>query len=127
VNVARGLVVYPKTIEAAVMAELPFMATEEILMAGVRAGGDRQELHELIRQKSLEAAEQVKTHGKANDLIDRLRGEKSLANVNLGNVLNPAAFVGRAPQQVEQFIGDVIEPIRAKYKLQMGQDVSLKV
>src|SRR5690606_11402375 len=73
VNVARGLVVYPKTIEAAVMAELPFMATEEILMAGVRQGGDRQEFHEVIRRHSQAAAEQVKSHGKPNDLIDRLR------------------------------------------------------
>lgn len=127
VNVARGLVVYPKTIEAAVMAELPFMATEEILMAGVRAGGDRQELHELIRRKSLEAAEQVKMHGKSNDLIERLKNEQSLSKVNLGDVLNPSAYVGRAPQQVEQFITKVVEPIRARYKGQLGQDVALKV
>ena len=72
-NVARGLVVYPKTIESAVAAELPFMATEEILMAGVQAGGDRQDLHEKIRQHSLAAAEQVKLHGQPNDLIDRLK------------------------------------------------------
>jgi adenylosuccinate lyase len=127
VNVARGLVVYPKTIAAAVMAELPFMATEEILMAGVRAGGDRQELHELIRRKSLEAAEQVKMHGKPNDLIERLKNESSLAKVNLNDVLNPAAYVGRAPQQVEQFISKIVEPIRAKYRSQLGQDVALKV
>src|SRR5947208_13098053 len=72
VNVARGLVVYPKVIEAAVMAELPFMATEEILMAAVRAGGDRQELHERIRRHSLAAAAAVKLHGQKNDLLDRL-------------------------------------------------------
>jgi adenylosuccinate lyase len=127
VNVARGLVVYPKTIEAAVMNELPFMATEEILMAGVRAGGDRQELHELIRRRSLEAAEQVKQHGRANDLIDRLKNEPALAKVNLGNVLNPSAYVGRAPQQVEQFVASVVEPIRQRYRAQLGQDASLKV
>src|SRR5436190_1987718 len=75
VNVARGLVVYPKTIEAAVAAELPFMATEEILMAAVRAGGDRQQLHEVIRKHSHAAAEQVKQHAKPNDLIQRLKGE----------------------------------------------------
>jgi len=127
VNVARGLVVYPKTIEAAVMNELPFMATEEILMAGVRAGGDRQELHELIRRRSLEAAEQVKQHGRANDLIDRLKNESALAKVNLGNILNPSAYVGRAPQQVEQFVSSVVEPIRQRYLAQLGQDASLKV
>lgn len=127
VNVARGLVVYPKTIEAAVMSELPFMATEEILMAGVRAGGDRQELHELIRRNSLEAAEQVKMHGKPNDLIERLKREPALSKVNLDGVLNPVAFVGRAPQQVEQFIEQVVEPIRRRYRDQLGQEAALKV
>src|SRR4051812_46640451 len=73
VNVARGMVVYPKTIEAAVVSELPFMATEEILMAAVQKGGDRQDLHERIRKHSLAAAEQVKQHGQANDLMDRLK------------------------------------------------------
>src|SRR5438067_4008470 len=75
IDVARGLVVYPKTIDAAIAAELPFMATEEILMAGVKMGGDRQELHELIRRHSHAAAEQVKLHGRPNDLLDRLRRE----------------------------------------------------
>src|SRR5918993_1101261 len=77
VNVARGLVVYPKVIEAAVRAELPFMATEEVIMAGVKAGGDRQDLHERIRRHSLAAAEQVKQRGQANDLIDRLPGDEA--------------------------------------------------
>src|SRR5690606_2217143 len=86
VNVARGLVVYPKVIEAFVMAELPFMATEESLMAAVRAGGDRQDLHEKIRTHSLAAAEQVKQHGKPNDLIDRLRQDPAFAKVDLGSV-----------------------------------------
>src|SRR5205814_8022181 len=89
VNVARGLVVYPKTIEAAVMAELPFMATEEILMAGVRAGGDRQDLHERIRRHSLAAAEEVKQHGRPNDLIERLRTDPAFAAVDLRHVLDP--------------------------------------
>jgi adenylosuccinate lyase len=127
VNVARGLVVYPKTIEAAVMAELPFMATEEILMAGVRAGGDRQQLHEIIRRKSLEAAEQVKQHGRPNDLIQRLPQEPALAKVDLGGVLSPSAFVGRAPQQVEHFVTTMVEPLRQRYSSQLGQDASLRV
>ncbi|HEY7086760.1 MAG TPA: adenylosuccinate lyase [Tepidisphaeraceae bacterium] len=127
VNVARGLVVYPKTIEAAVTNELPFMATEEILMAGVRAGGDRQQLHEIIRQRSQEAAEQVKQHGKPNDLIERLKGEPALAKVNLGSVLNPSAYVGRAPQQVENFIAQVVEPIRRRYKDKLGTEAALRV
>src|SRR3954453_3901231 len=82
INVARGLVVYPRTIEAAVSAELPFMATEEILMAAVRSGGDRQALHERLRQHALAAAEQVKMHGKPNDLIDRLRSDPAFGKVD---------------------------------------------
>jgi adenylosuccinate lyase len=127
VNVARGLVVYPKTIEAAVMAELPFMATEEILMAGVRAGGDRQALHERLRRHSLAAAEQVKQHGRPNDLIERLRGDAAFAKVNLDEVLDPRRHIGRAPQQVEAFVGDVIEPIRQRYAGEIGRAAELKV
>src|SRR5438270_3850385 len=81
VNVSRGLVVYPKTIEAAVMAELPFMATEEILMAGVSAGGDRQKLHEVIRRHSMDASKEVKEHGKSNDLLSRLAADPAFAKV----------------------------------------------
>lgn len=127
VNVARGLVVYPKTIEAAVMAELPFMATEEILMAAVRGGGDRQELHERIRRHSLAAAEQVKTHGKSNDLIERLAGDDVFAKVSLGAVLKPSLFIGRAPQQVDRFVAEVVAPIRKRYAAELGKGGELKV
>ena len=127
VNVARGLVVYPKVIESYVMAELPFMATEEILMAAVRAGGDRQDLHERIRAHSLAAAEQVKQHGLANDLIDRLRGDSAFASVNLADVLQPSRFIGRAAQQVDEFREVVVNPIRAHYGNTLGQAVELKV
>jgi adenylosuccinate lyase len=127
VNVARGLVVYPKVIEAAVMAELPFMATEEILMAAVRAGGDRQELHERIRRHSLAAAEAVKMHGRANDLLDRIRADVAFAKVNLGDVMDPKRFVGRAPEQVAAFVKNVVVPIRQRYREQLGQEVELKV
>ena len=127
INVARGLVVYPKTIEAAVMAELPFMATEEILMAGVRAGGDRQELHERIRAHSLAASEMVKSQGKPNDLIERLKKDPAFAKVDVSQVLNPSAFIGRAPRQVDRFIRQVVEPIRRRYAKQLGQSAELKV
>jgi adenylosuccinate lyase len=127
VNVARGLVVYPKVIESAVMGELPFMATEEILMAGVRSGGDRQELHELIRLHSFAAAEQVKMYGKPNDLLDRLKTDSAFAKVNLTDVMDPKKFVGRAPQQVERFVAEVVEPIRARYRENLGAEVTLKV
>lgn len=127
VNVARGLVVYPKTIEAAVMAELPFMATEEILMAAVQAGGDRQELHERIRTHSMAAAQLVKSQGRPNDLIERLAQDRAFAHMDLSKVLNPAAFVGRAPRQVENFIQRVAGPIRQRYRQVLGQQVELKV
>jgi adenylosuccinate lyase len=122
-NVVEGLVVYPKVIARHLDEELPFMATEEILMAGVRAGGDRQDLHERIRIHSIEAGKQVKEHGRANDLIDRLKLEPSFANVDLGGALDPRRFIGRAPEQVDRFIQDVIEPIRRKYVTDLNRDV----
>jgi adenylosuccinate lyase len=127
VNVARGLVVYPKVIEAAVKAELPFMATEEVIMAGVKAGGDRQDLHERIRRHSLAAAEEVKQHGRPNDLMERLRNDHAFQAVDLQGAMNPAAFVGRAPQQVERFVQEVVEPIRQRYQGRFDRPVELKV
>jgi adenylosuccinate lyase len=127
VNVARGLVVYPSTINAAVMAELPFMATEEILMAAVRAGGDRQQLHELIRKHSQAAAEQVKAHGRANDLIPRLQNDPAFSKLNITQLCDPAQFVGRAPQQTEHFIISIVEPIRQRYRSQLSQNITLSV
>ena len=126
-NVFDGLVVYPKVIEAHVMAELPFMATENILMAAVKAGGNRQELHEKIRQHSQAAAGEVKRLGRPNDLIARLRTDISFANLNFEKVLDPAAYVGRAPQQVDEFIRVVVAPIRKRYQKELGQKVELKV
>lgn len=127
VNVARGLVVYPKVIEHCVAVELPFMATEEILMAGVRAGGDRQVLHEQIRRHALAAAEQVKQHGRANDLIERLRRDPAFAGVTFDDVLDPRRFIGRAPRQVDRFLLEVVEPIRARYRDALAQPADLKV
>lgn len=127
VNVARGLVVYPNTIAAAVRAELPFMATEEILMAACRAGGDRQDLHERIRQHSMAAAEEVKLRGKANDLLERLQGDPAFKGLDFSQIVNPTDFVGRAPRQVEDFLSGVVAPIRVRYRAQLGQQVELKV
>jgi adenylosuccinate lyase len=109
------------------MAELPFMATEELLMAAVQQGGDRQELHERIRRHSLDAAAEVKQHGRPNDLIDRLGNDDAFTKVDLGSVMDPTRFIGRAPQQVEAFVRDVVEPIRARYAGRLGQDVQLTV
>ncbi len=114
-NIVDGLVVYPKVIEKHLGEELPFMATEEILMAGVQAGGDRQELHERIRVHSQAAAQQVKEFGRANDLLERLKTDTAFAAVDLGNALDARRFVGRAPEQVDTFIANVIEPIRQRY------------
>jgi adenylosuccinate lyase len=127
VNVARGLVVYPKVIESYVNAELPFMATEEILMAGVKAGGDRQDLHEKVRQHSQAAAQEVKMNGKPNDLITRLKADPAFQSVNLDAVLDARKYVGRAPEQVDKFIQEVVSPIRARYAKELNQQVDLKV
>ena len=127
INVLDGLVVYPKVIAAHVAAELPFMASENILMAAVKAGGDRQKLHEKIRQHSHAAADQVKQLGRANDLIDRLKADAAFSKVNFKTVLNPKSYIGRAPQQVDEFIKDVVTPIRRKYRKQLNTTVELKV
>jgi len=126
-NVASGLVVYPKVIAARVQAELPFMATENILMAGVQAGGNRQQLHEAIRVHSHAAAAQVKQHGLHNDLIERLKADPAFAKVNFAGVMNPKDYIGRAPQQVDEFLAEVVAPIRRKYRKALNKNVELKV
>ncbi len=112
-NVVDGMVVYPKVIEKRIMSELPFMATEEIIMACVKAGGDRQDLHEAIREHSFAAAEQVKIHGKDNDLLERLATDALFAPIHgrLNELMDPMLFVGRAPEQVVEFVEECIDPI----------------
>jgi adenylosuccinate lyase len=134
VNVASGLVVYPKVIQAHVKAELPFMATEEILMAatagtkkGQRKTGDRQKLHEIIRQHSRAAAREVKMHGRDNDLIERLTTEPAFADVDLKKALEAKRFIGLAPQQVERFLGDVVRPILTRYRSVRNKSATLNV
>jgi adenylosuccinate lyase len=127
VNVLDGVVVYPRVIAARVAAELPFMASENILMAGVKAGGNRQQLHEEIRQHSQAAAVQVKRFGKPNDLIARLKADGAFRKINLQNVLNPKHYIGRAPQQVDEFISTTVTPIRRKYRKELNRKVELKV
>jgi len=111
-NVASGLETYPQVIARNLRDELPFMATENILMAAVRDGGDRQDLHERIRQHSQEAAKQVKQDGAANDLLERLAADEAFSNVDLESLLDPALFVGRSAEQVDEFLAAVVEPIR---------------
>lgn len=128
INVTDGLVVYPKVIEKHVWEELPFMATENILMEAVKRGGDRQELHERIRVHSMEAAKQVKVEGKKNDLIERIAGDEvfGLSLEDLQAVLKPENYVGRAPEQVIDFIQEHIDPVLKNNKIE-NIEVELKV
>jgi adenylosuccinate lyase len=123
-DITAGLVVYPATIRAHLDAELPFMATENILMALVRAGGDRQEAHERVRGHSQAAALRVKSEGQPNDLITRIQTDPFFAPIHaeLEALLDPATFVGRAPGQVHHFLNTHVQPALAPYaeRLPMG-------
>jgi adenylosuccinate lyase len=129
VNVTSGLVVNEKVIERRLRAELPFMATETVLMQAVTAGGDRQELHERIRQHSMAAADRVKNGDGENDLLERIRGDAAFAAVRekLDELASAAAFVGRAPEQVEEFLSQVAEPRLAKLPAVRRQDYEPRV
>ncbi len=129
INVASGLVVYPKMIEKHLWDELPFMATENIMMAAVKKGGDRQDLHEKIREHSMAAGKVIKEEGKPNDLLERIAKDEAFG-MNLEELkalLDPAAFVGRAPQQTEQFVNENVKPIIEKYNELLGVEVEIKV
>jgi len=115
-NIAEGLVVYPKMIEKNLRAELPFMATEDLLMEAVERGGDRQDLHERIRQHSQAAAAVVKNEGGENDLWERLSGDPAFAGIDMNAALEPSAFIGRSPEQVDEFIAEQIDPVRGRYE-----------
>jgi adenylosuccinate lyase len=114
-NVASGLVVYPNVIARALREELPFMATENILMAAVAAGGDRPTLHEKIRQHSQAAAKVVKEQGGNNDLLARLKADKAFAAIDIESALDPLTLVGRSREQIDEFLLTVVTPIRTRY------------
>ena len=128
-NISDGLVVYPKVVRSRVMAELPFMATENIMMQAVKKGGDRQELHEKLRQHAIAAAAQVKQEGLPNDMIDRVVADPAfgLERHEIDAVLVPENFTGRAPQQVEEFLAEVIAPILKANPDAAGQTAALNV
>ena len=128
-NVLDGLVVYPKMIEKHIMAELPFMSTEYIIMECVKNGGDRQGLHERIRVHSMEAGKAVKVEGKDNDLIQRILDDKyfNLDKERLLEILAPKNFIGFAPEQTEEFINVEVKPILEKYKDRLGMKAVLRV
>ena len=112
-NILDGLVVYPAMIAAHIDAELPFIATEEILMAAAACGGDRQELHERIRQHAQSAGEQVKQFGQPNDLVQRLKADRAFAGVNWPKVLDAQRHIGLAPQQTREFLRRYVAPLLA--------------
>ncbi|KAG8956133.1 adenylosuccinase ade13 [Tulasnella sp. 419] len=130
-NISEGLVVYPKVIARRIAEELPFMATENIIMAMVKAGGDRQEAHEQIRVLSHQASAAVKQEGLPNDLITRIRQTPYFAPIHsqLESLLDPKTFIGRAPEQVDDFLRDWVNPIRQKYAAQLSaaKEVELTV
>lgn len=115
-HVAGGLVVYPKVMRARLLAELPFIATEDLLMAATTAGGDRQTLHERIRLHSRAAAEQIKCHGRPNDLLERLRGDPLFASVRFDRLMRPEAYVGLAAEQVDEFLKSVVGPLKRRHR-----------
>jgi len=128
-NIMEGLVVYPKMIEKRIMSELPFMATEYIIMEGVKNGGDRQELHERIRMHSMEAGKQVKVEGKDNDLIERILADDyfNIDKNRLMELLNPNNFIGFASEQTLDFIEVEVNPLIEKYKDLLGIKAELHV
>lgn len=128
-NVVSGLVVYEKVIYKHVMAELPFMATENIIMEAVKKGGDRQALHEAIRVHSMEAAKQVKVHGLDNDLLSRIAKDDifGLSTDDINKLTDPSLFIGRSSEQVDTFNKEVVKPITDKYSAALGQKAVLKV
>ena len=128
-NVVDGLVVYPKVIEAHLMRELPFMATENIMMDAVKAGGDRQELHERIRQHSMAAGRVVKEEGKDNDLLERIAADPAFGMTmdQLQAIMKPENFVGRAPEQTEEFISEYVKPVLDENKDILGMKAEINV
>ena len=128
-NVVDGLVVYPKVIEKHLMAELPFMATENIMMDAVKAGGDRQELHEKIRTLSMEAGRQVKAEGKDNNLLELIAADPAfnLSLEQLKAAMDPSRYVGRAPRQVEEFLQETVHPLLQENEAVLGRSAEINV
>ena len=128
-NVVDGLVVYPKVIRKHMMAELPFMATENIMMDAVKTGGDRQELHERIRELSMEAGKNVKVNGEENNLLELIAADPAfgLSLEDLKKTMEPSRYVGRAPEQVDAFLGQVVKPILGKYSDILGEKAEINV
>jgi adenylosuccinate lyase len=121
-NVAAGLVVYPEMIRRRLMEELPFMATENLMMRSVKRGGDRQELHERVRRHSVAAGQRIKGEGLPSDLLDRIAGDAAfgVTRAELEDALRPELYVGRAPQQVDEFLAEWVAPVLERYAGDLG-------
>jgi len=126
-NILDGLVVYPATIRAHIEAELPFIATEEILMEAAAKGGNRQELHERIRQHGQQAAAQVKKYGRPNDLLQRLKADPAFARIKWSRVLDAKRYVGLAPQQTEEFLRNYVHPLLQRPGIRRPRAVQVEV
>ena len=128
-GVVRGLTVYPKVIERHVNEELPFLASESILMEAVKAGGNRQKLHEKIRKYSMETITLVKEKGAGNDFMERIKRDEDFAKIKdkLADILNPKNFIGRAPKQVSEYITEVAKPLLRKFKKLLGIKIEFRV
>jgi adenylosuccinate lyase len=128
-NISSGLIVNENVIMSDIEKELPFMMTENILMAAVKKGGDRQDLHEKIRVHSMEAARQVKQFGKPNDLLERIAKDEAfnLNLINLKELMNPSLYIGRAPEQVTDFIEKIVTPLKKAYGAFAATEVEMKV
>lgn len=130
INIIDGIQIWPNVIAKRVAAELPFMATENIMMAAVKAGGNRQDLHEAIRVHSMEAAKQIKEFGRENDLIQRIKNDPLFSSIKdqIDSIINPHDFIGRAPEQVEEFVTNCIKPLLNRHADELadkGEDINV--
>lgn len=130
INISSGFVVNEKVIHQRIMSELPFMATENIIMEAVKKGGDRQELHESIRVHSMESSKRVKQEGLDNDLLSRIVEDNKTFNLtqeDVDKLTSPSLFIGRSPQQVTEFIDEHIKPILVQHEKELGIKIELNV
>ena len=127
INVTSGLVVHEKVVAARLEAELPFMATEDLMLAAANLGADRQDAHELIRTHSRAVAQNLMDGSTTNDLLERLAAEPTFEGVDMAAFSDQIRFVGRAPEQVDRFIKDVVGPIRTRYEASFPATAELSV
>jgi adenylosuccinate lyase len=126
-NVVGGLVVHEARVAKNLQQEMPFLATERLMMEAVSSGADRQDAHEVVRGHAIDVARKIKEEGAENDLLDRLAKEPMFASLDLSCVTDPSGFVGRAPVQVDHFITEVVDPITANYDTKLPESTELKV